>query len=88
MTGARAAEARKLCGLTQSEMAEWLGVTRNTISLWEHSDEVPLMYDRLVVMAIFIRGIWADSKLTRSVFGKDMIEKVVVALGFKLFMRL
>jgi len=52
--GARLAAARKEAGLTQSELAEAVGVTQRVIAYWER-ESVGLKADQLVVLSTTLK---------------------------------
>ena len=62
LTGTELRFLRKEIGLSQTKLAELLGTTEQTVSLWERGRRMPKAYDRLV-RAIYLESIEGNVKL-------------------------
>ena len=70
LTGTELRFLRKEMGLSQNRLAELLGSTEQTISLWERGRRLPKAYDRL------IRVIYLE-KLDGNVRIREMIDRLI-----------
>lgn len=50
--GRRVRDFRSVNGLTQEAFAEWLGVSRPTVSRWESGKEIPSLFYRRKIMSL------------------------------------
>jgi transcriptional regulator with XRE-family HTH domain len=64
--GATIRRARKLLRMTQQELADKVGVSRNTVDSWENERSYPKRYDVALeqVLGISLDGAPADDELT------------------------
>jgi len=70
LTGTELRFLRKEIGLSQSRLAELLGSTEQTVSLWERGRRMPAAYDRLV-RAIYLESVEGNVKI------RDMIQRLI-----------
>ena len=59
--GANIAEARRACGLTQSQVAKYVCVTAQAVSKWENGKSEPDLGTLLALSKLF--GVTADDLL-------------------------
>ena len=70
LTGAELRFLRKEMGLSQNRLAEMLGSTEQTVSLWERRGRMPVGYDRLL-RAFYLEFLDGNVKL------KEMVDRLV-----------
>lgn len=70
LTGAELRFLRKEMGLSQNRLAELLGSTEQTISLWERRGRIPVGYDRLI-RAFYLENLDGNVKL------QEMVERLI-----------
>ncbi|NYT81579.1 helix-turn-helix domain-containing protein [Alcaligenaceae bacterium] len=70
LTGAELRFLRKEMGLSQNRLADLLGSTEQTVSLWERRGRMPVGYDRLV-RAFYLEYLDGNVKL------QEMVERLI-----------
>lgn len=70
LTGSELRFLRKEMGLSQNRLAELLGTSEQTVSLWERRGRVPTGYDRLV-RAFYLEYVDGNVKL------QEMVERLI-----------
>lgn len=70
LTGTELRFLRKETGLSQAKLAELLGSTEQTVSLWERGRRMPKAYDRLI-RAIYLESVEGNVKV------RDMIQRLI-----------
>lgn len=70
LTGAELRFLRKEMGLSQKRLADMLGSTEQTVSLWERKGRIHVGYDRLV-RAFYLEYIDGNVKL------QEMVERLI-----------
>ena len=75
MLGEKLLDLRKSKGLSQEEVADKLGVTRQTVSMWETDHSTPY-FDKIAPLCK-LYDISADELLTGVIIEKEEKEEVV-----------
>src|SRR5690606_37742785 len=70
LTGTELRFLRKEMGLSQKRLADMLGSTEQTVSLWERRGKIPVGYDRLV-RAFYLEFLDGNVKL------QEMVERLI-----------
>jgi len=70
LTGTELRFLRKEIGLSQAKLAELLGSTEQTVSLWERGRRMPKAYDRLI-RAIYLESSDGNVKI------REMIDRLI-----------
>jgi len=70
LTGTELRFLRKEMGLSQKRLADMLGSSEQTVSLWERRGRMPVGYDRLV-RALYLEFVDGNVKL------QEMVERLI-----------
>ncbi len=70
LTGAELRFLRKEIGLSQKRLADLLGSTEQTVSLWERGRRMPKAHDRLV-RVIYLESLDGNVKM------REMIDRLI-----------